>query len=118
MRRIILLASLLALGACSPTVTDDITKAYALPPEMQDCKAFRLQTETDYPNLYAIRCPNSETTTEYKTGSSNHRRYYRTVVIDGVAHEVAPTAIPTVPSASAPAPSLITVDGATYMRVQ
>lgn len=62
--------------------------------------------------------------TEYKTGGKS-KHYYRTVIIDGVPHEVAPVQAeipkaglsPTAEIPKAPIPALITVDGVTYARV-
>lgn len=61
------LGALLAGCDRTPMATDD-TASYVLPPELQDCKIFRLvPEESEKRSLYVVRCPNSSTTTGWVT---------------------------------------------------
>lgn len=68
----LLIASMLLIG-CDPSHSD-VTEDFSLPEEMSDCKIFSVCSSLRC--LQAIRCPNSQTTTTYKSG-----KYYRTISV-------------------------------------
>lgn len=48
--------------------SEDLTEEYVLPPGMLDCKVFTVSGKSiNKTTLIVIRCPNSSTTTVYKT---------------------------------------------------
>lgn len=50
--------------------------------DMRDCVVHVIDTKTS-PTLYAIRCPNSETSTTFQTGKATHTT---TIVVDGIEY--------------------------------
>lgn len=83
---VVLLAIL--LSGCLKRETSEIGGSYALPPELQDCGVFKLTSDdNDAATLYALRCPNSTTTTERSYRSGKTTRHVRTIVVDGVTYE-------------------------------
>lgn len=58
----LMLTSVLIVG-CQPTHYEDADNSYKLPPEMSDCKVFKLISSNDR-NLYVVRCPTQTTTSE------------------------------------------------------
>lgn len=64
MKKVLLgIALCVFLTGCEPTHYEDADSSYKLPPEMSDCKVFKLISESDR-NLYVIRCPTQTTTSE------------------------------------------------------
>ncbi len=82
-------AAMLLVG-CAKRETRELTNSYTLPPELQDCSVFKLTSdEVTASTMYALRCPNSTTTTTrtVRHGKTTHRE--RVVVIDGVTYKEA-----------------------------
>nr|WP_200563205.1 hypothetical protein [Paraburkholderia aspalathi] len=72
--------AVLAAG-CGPSVS---TPSYPLPPELSDCKLYKLSDGLD--SITVARCPNSTTSTTYREGKSDHTA----VVVDGESTPVNP----------------------------
>ena len=76
------------LSGCLKRETREIGGSYVLPPELQDCAIFKLTSDDNkVATLYALRCPNSTTTTDRKYRSGNTIRHVRTIIVDGVTYE-------------------------------
>jgi hypothetical protein len=76
MRRMMILAALLAVGGCSNGYKE---KSFPVKPvELSDCRFFELNN-ADGGSITVARCPNSSTTTTYKSGKTTRS----TVIIDG-----------------------------------
>jgi len=76
------------LSGCLKRETREMGGSYILPPELQDCGVFKLTSDVNGADtLYALRCPNSTTTTDRKYRSGKTTRHVRTVVVDGVTYE-------------------------------
>jgi len=67
----------LTMVACTPRASE--VSFPVMPPEMSDCKVFRIENGNGVA-LIAVRCPNSSTTT--KVGKTSP-----TVVIDGTTYQ-------------------------------
>lgn len=76
MKKIGLLLASLMLVACSPQYEQETYPL--LPPELSDCKFFNITSGNGSYALVA-RCPNSATSTTYKSGKTTRRN----VVVDG-----------------------------------
>lgn len=74
----LLLLSFLTILSCSKQ-TSDISYKYSLPEGLQDCKIYVMQTDGLGSNLVVVRCPNSQTSTTYKSGKTTKS----TTVVDG-----------------------------------
>lgn len=74
-------ASLLTavLGGCSNSATE--VNYPVRPPELQDCKIYRLTNDSGG-YITIARCPNSTTTTTYQKGKTTTA----TIVVDGVEY--------------------------------
>lgn len=59
---LVAMSSFVFLSGCS-TKTEQKTEEFDLPPELSDCKIFKLRNATGL-SLYVTRCPESNTTTE------------------------------------------------------
>lgn len=76
------------LSGCLKRETREIGGSYALPPELQDCGIFKLTSDDNNADtLYALRCPNSTTTTDRSYRSGKTTRHVRTIIVDGVTYE-------------------------------
>lgn len=76
MRKTLLIGALLALAGCSNGYSE---KSFPVrPDELKDCRIFGLTNDSGN-SITVARCPNSVTTTTYKSGKSSRA----TVVIDG-----------------------------------
>lgn len=79
-------AKILAIAFC--IVASGCTEAArevpfgAMPDGLKDCRIFELQT-TAGPVITVVRCPNSATSSTYRSGKVTKR----TVVVDGVEYE-------------------------------
>jgi outer membrane PBP1 activator LpoA protein len=73
----------IVLAGCTDKVEE--RKFLAMPKELADCRVFYVQNR-DGNSMTVVRCPNSATTTEVRSGKSTQT----TVTIDGV--EYAPVA--------------------------
>lgn len=69
MKHFILLSTFFLLVACTPSHKND-TSSFSLPPELADCKVFKLSNDIGS-IIYVTRCPNSSTHT-VTTGKSPH----------------------------------------------
>ena len=67
------------LTGCTPSATE--ANYPVRPPELQDCKIYRL-TNADGGSITVARCPNSTTTANYKNGKTSAA----TITVDGVAY--------------------------------
>jgi hypothetical protein len=78
MRKLILL-TMIALAGCENGYRE---KSYpAIPPELKDCRFFYLSNSAG-DSIQVARCPNSTTTTTYRSGKTTRSA----VVIDGVEY--------------------------------
>ena len=78
MKKVAIIVALMALSGCGKSASDT-TSYWVLPEGLKDCKIFSLQNNLSYMNV--VRCPNSITTTSYKSGKTS---YYQTVIDGGV----------------------------------
>lgn len=71
------------LAGCSAS-TENRTNLYQMPPEMADCKVFKLEGDGLTKTLYVVKCPKSTTTTQWEEsqGKSGSRSYSVTVDSD------------------------------------
>lgn len=67
------------LAGCNPSY-ENKDASYSLPPEMQDCKIYKLNGDAISRDIVVVRCPNSQTTTSYRYGKNGQSH---TTVIDG-----------------------------------
>ena len=58
------------LAGCNPSY-EDKNASYSLPPEMQDCKVYKLNGDAISTDIVVVRCPNSQTTTSYRYGKNS-----------------------------------------------
>lgn len=86
MKKILILLPLIISMASCQNSNKDITGAYALPIELEDCSISYLTSSTEY-NITVVRCPNSDTTTHsvHSCGKGCIRKQ-NTTVIDGVKY--------------------------------
>lgn len=83
MKKLIMIACIFLLSACSEGVTSQ--RLPALPPELQDCKAYYVTGGLTGFTGYVLRCPNSSTTIQYGGKSKTH-----VTVVDGEPEEPTP----------------------------
>ena len=57
------------LSGCNPSY-EDKNASYSLPPEMQDCRVYKLHGDAISRDIVVVRCPNSQTTTSYSYGKN------------------------------------------------
>lgn len=70
MNKLLLLAAAVLLTACEPGYKDQTARFPILPPELKDCKVYRI--EADGPgHIKVVRCPNSTVTTVASSGKNN-----------------------------------------------
>lgn len=74
---LLILTSIVALAACTPSA--DTMNFPVMPPEMQDCKVFRIDNGSGTA-IVAVRCPNSTTT-------SKNGKQLPTAVLDGATYQ-------------------------------
>lgn len=79
MKKLTIIAIALLLSACSDAAYE--VKFPAAPPEFADCKFARLENSKGA-NVTVARCPNSTTSTTYKSGKTTKT----TIVVDGVEY--------------------------------
>lgn len=58
------------LSGCNPSY-EDKNASYSLPPEMQDCKVYKLNGDAISTDIVVVRYPNSQTTTSYNYGKNS-----------------------------------------------
>lgn len=63
----LIIASLLLLSSCAKETTNT-TGSYEMPPEMEGCKVFYLQSTINH--LYVVHCPHANTTTKHSCGKN------------------------------------------------
>lgn len=82
--RLILMAALMgfALTGCDAE-TKDRTSSYVMPKDLAEkgCKVYKMEADGSGKTLYALYCPNAQTTTTYRANKQNH---HTTVVDEGV----------------------------------
>lgn len=67
----ILIVSLLSISLLGCTKeSEEETEMYSLPKELSDCKVYFVDSSLR-PNLTVVRCNNSTTTTQYRSGKTN-----------------------------------------------
>lgn len=75
------------LMACEPQDPQQVS--YILPPELSDCKIYRIDSKTS-PILYVVRCTGektTETSVQWKVQSGKTSQTYHTILIDGVEYK-------------------------------
>jgi hypothetical protein len=86
----------MALTGCEMQAVTGITKAST--PGFEDCIAAELKLNNDRGSwVYAVRCPNSATTTSHTIHYGKGRTVQRVVVIDGVTYTAEGSAKPKTP---------------------
>jgi len=103
------LAIALSLVGCDDATPDpiptplDLTKSFALPEDMKDCKVYYVDSDT-WAGVKVVKCPLSSTTTSYSYPVGKSTMYEHNTVID--------------PNPPAPvAETFIVVDGVKYKKV-
>ncbi|CAB4134432.1 hypothetical protein UFOVP273_62 [uncultured Caudovirales phage] len=81
MKKLLAILSLVALSACVADYSDDTSHYSRLPAELVDCKIYYLSSDKGQ-QITVMRCPNSQTSTTYKSGKSQRSA----IVIDGTAY--------------------------------
>ena len=71
----------IVLAGCSPAA-NQLTFPI-VPPELADCKFYHLRSGDLGAGITVARCPNSTTTTQYKSGKTTKN----VIVVDGVEYE-------------------------------
>lgn len=66
--KILILASLLTLAACSPSYEDKTGKYTQMPEEMKHCKVFNISDGDASQRVFY--CPNAQTTIKYNCGKN------------------------------------------------
>ena len=81
MRRVIVGVGLIVVAlsgcSCGSTQTKERTQEYALPPELRDCKVFKLESESAL-DLWVVRCRESWTSTNWAVSNGKSTSYYMT----------------------------------------
>jgi len=74
MKRILALSILLLIGCGCQPETKETTLEYKLPPELSDCKVFKVESEREQ-NIIIVRCSESYVTTNWteRHGKATHR---------------------------------------------
>lgn len=70
MLKLLTLVMTILLVGCNPSY-ENKDASYRLPPEMQDCKIYKLNGDATSKDVIVVRCPNSQTTTSYKYGKNS-----------------------------------------------
>lgn len=70
MKKLLVLASMAILSACSDAAYTDRTSAWLLPPELSDCKIYRLEPE-GLGEMTALVCPRADTSVSYAEGKAS-----------------------------------------------
>ncbi len=96
------LVAAIGLAACTPS-GKEVTGSFPILPEgLKDCKIYDLQSEHGS-HIRVVRCPNSSTSTTYKSGKST----YHGAVVEAPVEVAPPVEVK---------PTEIVVDGVTYKR--
>lgn len=79
--------ALLVTGCNGDYTPKDYTKKYELPQELSDCTIHEVGGQSVL-DMTVVRCPNSDTTTQWSEScGKNCTRTRTTVVLDGVEYE-------------------------------
>ena len=78
MKSLMVVLGVVILTGCEPSYEEKTQNFTILPDELKDCKFYSVRSNTGS-NLDIVRCPNSTTSTPYKSGKTTAT----TVVIDG-----------------------------------
>ena len=70
MLKLLIPALAVLLVGCNPSY-ENKDASYRLPPEMQDCKIYKINGDAISRDVIVVRCPNSQTTTSYKYGKNS-----------------------------------------------
>lgn len=70
MWKAVIVLGVIFLAGCNPSY-EDKNSSYSLPPEMQDCKVYKLNGDAISTDIVVVRCPNSQTTTSYRYGKNS-----------------------------------------------
>ena len=79
MKKSLIILALLLCG-CSKS-TERIDSKYVLPSGLEDCKIYRLNSEGLTRALYVVRCPNSDTSTNWSERSGKSTTYHNVNVV-------------------------------------
>ena len=70
MKKLIFVSIILLCLACTPSYENQTSSSeWILPPELRDCKMFKLSS-SDGVHMRVLRCPSSNTTTSTQCGKS------------------------------------------------
>ena len=78
MKLLAVVLGVIILTGCNPSYEEKTQNFTQLPNELKDCKFYSVRSNTGS-DLNIVRCPNSTTSTTYKSGKTTAT----TVVIDG-----------------------------------
>lgn len=79
---------LTVIVACTAKYSDKYseTPPVALPPELADCKFFKIE-RSSAPTLNVVRCPNSSTSVNWVTNhGKSGSKHHTTITVDGVEY--------------------------------
>lgn len=79
MNKTLFVLAVIFLTGCDRT-TEERTEAFILPPDLEDCKIFKLSDGST--TITTMRCPNSATSTNYKDG----KVHKISIAVDGDAY--------------------------------
>lgn len=79
MKKVLMIAAIIGLSGCSNGYSEK--NFPVVPDELKDCRFFALTNDSGA-HITVARCPNSATTTTYKSGKTTKA----TVVIDGATY--------------------------------
>lgn len=67
-------AAVVGLAGCSPSYEEQ-TDDFLLPYALSDCEIYRVSSVNT--TLYVTRCPNSDTSTSWRSGKQQNHTFYR-----------------------------------------
>lgn len=85
--KLLALFLVLVLTGCNEAKTHDVSSSYILPEGLSDCKVFYMIGKGSADNIAVVRCPNSNTSSQYSRtytdGDNNsHTVTYRSAIVE------------------------------------